>query len=60
MSVLITNIGELVTNAPNGIGPGPFTSASGAALVMEAGVVAWTGIQIWWTVKTEHPYVKRP
>ena len=43
MSVLITNIGELVTNAPNGIGPGPFTSASGAALVMEAGVVAWTG-----------------
>jgi len=41
--VLITNIGELVTNAPNGIGPGPFTSASGAALVMEAGVVAWTG-----------------
>jgi imidazolonepropionase len=41
--VLITNIGELVTNAPNGIGPGPFTSASNAALVMEAGVVAWTG-----------------
>jgi imidazolonepropionase len=43
VSVLITNIGELVTNAPDGAGPGPFTTASGAALVMDAGVVAWTG-----------------
>jgi hypothetical protein len=30
------------------------------AMGIVAAVVAWTGIQIWWTVKTEHPYVKRP
>jgi len=45
MSTLITNIGELVTNAPRqpGGGPGPFAAAANAALVMDAGLVAWTG-----------------
>ena len=45
MSTLITNIGELVTNAPRqpGGGPGPFAVAANAALVMDAGLVAWTG-----------------
>ncbi|HLQ55528.1 MAG TPA: imidazolonepropionase [Streptosporangiaceae bacterium] len=47
MSVLITNIGELVTNAPGDggepAGPGPFASAANAALVIDAGRVAWTG-----------------
>ena len=50
MSTLITNIGELVTNAPRpgaGTGTGgpagPFSAVSGAALVMQAGLVAWTG-----------------
>ena len=41
MSTLITNIGELVTNAPqHADGAG---SLSDAALVMDAGLVAWTG-----------------
>ena len=40
MSVLITNIGELVTNAA----PDPgFCAVRDAALVIENGVVAWTG-----------------
>ena len=47
MSTLITNIGELVTNAaPDddpGRGPGPFAALTGAALVIEDGRVAWTG-----------------
>jgi len=47
VSVLITNIGELVTNAPGDggepAGPGPFASAANAALVIDAGRVAWTG-----------------
>ncbi len=47
MSLLITNIGELVTNAPRGAGqpagPGPFASVGAAALVLDAGQVAWTG-----------------
>jgi imidazolonepropionase len=45
MSTLITNIGELVTNAPHqpGHGPGPFATRADAALVMDAGLVAWTG-----------------
>jgi imidazolonepropionase len=47
MSTLITNIGELVTNAPAdgdpASGPGPFMSQAGAALVIDEGRVAWTG-----------------
>jgi len=62
VSVLITNIGELVTNAPaggagpQGAGPqgdgqrgdrpqgaGPFAALADAAVVIEAGQVAWTG-----------------
>jgi imidazolonepropionase len=47
MSTLITNIGELVTNAPAdgdpSRGPGPFAAQSGAALVIDEGTVAWTG-----------------
>ena len=47
MSLLITNIGELVTNAPEGdsraAGPGSFASTPAAALVIDAGQVAWTG-----------------
>jgi imidazolonepropionase len=47
VSTLITNIGELVTNAAPGDdpgqGPGSFAALSGAALVIEAGRVAWTG-----------------
>src|SRR5580692_6260834 len=47
MSTLITNIGELVTNAPGdhdpSRGPGPFEARTGAALVIDAGRVAWTG-----------------
>ena len=61
-SLLITNIGELVTNAPpdaaaprsgppdsatppdgGAPGPGTFASVADAALVIEAGRVAWTG-----------------
>ena len=47
VSTLITNIGELVTNAPDdgdpAGGPGPFTALTGAALVVDDGRVAWTG-----------------
>jgi imidazolonepropionase len=45
VSILLTNIGELVTNAPTGgpDGPGPFVAVADAALVIEAGRVAWTG-----------------
>jgi imidazolonepropionase len=46
VSVLIRNIGELVTNEPApgaGAGPGPFAARAGAALVIEDGRVAWTG-----------------
>jgi imidazolonepropionase len=48
VSTLITNIGELVTNAPaadpgSGDGPGPFQAITGAALVLDEGRVAWTG-----------------
>ena len=44
--MLITNIGELVTNAPEGgqgAGPGAFAAITGAALVIEDGRVAWLG-----------------
>jgi imidazolonepropionase len=47
VSVLITNIGELVTNAPvdavSVASPGPFAAITDAALVMADGLVAWTG-----------------
>ena len=47
MSTLITNIGELVTNVgPDddpGQGPGSFAALTGAALVIDDGLVAWTG-----------------
>ena len=47
MSVLITNIGELVTNAPREAvsvaSPGPFEALADAAIVIEDGLVAWTG-----------------
>ncbi len=48
MSTLLANIGELVTNdggdaGGEEAGPGAFASITGAALVIEAGRVAWTG-----------------
>jgi imidazolonepropionase len=49
VSTLITNVGELVTNAGpdddpgQGQGPGPFAALTGAALVIDDGRVAWTG-----------------
>ncbi len=44
MSTLITNVGELVTNEPAaGAGPGPFSARTDAALVIDGGLVAWTG-----------------
>ena len=54
MSTLITNIGELVTNAPAGDpgpgapgepggGPGEFSVITGAAVVIDDGQIAWTG-----------------
>ncbi len=47
MSTLITNIGELVTNAgpaaEAAAGPGPLAAVTDAALVIEDGRVAWTG-----------------
>ncbi len=47
MSTLLTNIGELVTNAPEDgwgtAGPGPYAAIADAALVIDDGRVAWTG-----------------
>jgi imidazolonepropionase len=47
VSVLITNIGELVTNAPRDAvsvaSPGPFDVIPDAAVVLDEGLVAWTG-----------------
>jgi imidazolonepropionase len=47
VSVLITNIGELVTNAPRDAvsvaSPGPFDAIPDAAVILDAGLVAWTG-----------------
>ncbi len=53
MSTLITNIGELVTNAADDSGPAPVSRAAGpatgfaarpdAAMVIDGGLVAWTG-----------------
>ena len=44
-SLLITRIGELVTNAPGeaGRGPGRFALITDAALIVEGDRVAWTG-----------------
>ncbi|MBX6748159.1 MAG: imidazolonepropionase [Micromonosporaceae bacterium] len=42
MSVLVTNIGELVTNDP-ALGEGPLGILTDAALVAEEGRVAWVG-----------------
>src|SRR5215469_9127425 len=42
-SLLITGIGELVTNAPDGRGAGAFAALADAALVIEDGLIAWTG-----------------
>jgi imidazolonepropionase len=48
VSVLITNIGELITNAPldavSVASPGPFAAIENAAIVLEDGLVAWTGL----------------
>jgi imidazolonepropionase len=41
MSVVITNVGELVTNEPETAGQ--FAAVAGAALVIDDGRVAWTG-----------------
>lgn len=45
MSTLITNIAELVTNAPDqeGSTPGPFSAIADAALVIQDESVAWVG-----------------
>jgi imidazolonepropionase len=47
VSVLITNIGDLVTNAPRDAvsvtSPGPFEVIAAAALVLDDGLVAWAG-----------------
>jgi imidazolonepropionase len=49
VSRLVTNIGELVSNAPDPggdstqSGPGPFAAIQDAALVIESGRVAWIG-----------------
>ena len=47
VSILITNIGELVTNAAPGDtgagGPAGFAFLTGAALVIDGGQIAWTG-----------------
>jgi imidazolonepropionase len=42
-SLLVTNIGQLVTNDPGAGDGSPLGVISGAALVVEAGRVAWTG-----------------
>lgn len=45
--MLITNIGELVTNAPRDAvsvaSPGPFSAIADAAVVLDSGLVAWAG-----------------
>jgi imidazolonepropionase len=48
VSLLLANIGELVTNDGGGAGgaeagPGAFAAITGAALILEAGRVAWAG-----------------
>jgi imidazolonepropionase len=47
VSLLITNIGELVTNAPRDAvsvaSPGPYEAVADAALVLDEGLIAWTG-----------------
>jgi imidazolonepropionase len=47
VSALITNIGELITNAPmdavSVASPGPFEAVTDAALVLDQGLVAWVG-----------------
>jgi imidazolonepropionase len=47
VSLLITNIGELVTNAPREAvsvaSPGPYEAIADAALVLDEGLVAWAG-----------------
>ena len=43
MSVLITNISELVTNQPDGQAGAGYAAVADAALVIEQGRVAWTG-----------------
>jgi imidazolonepropionase len=43
VSTLITNIGELVTNAPDAGGAGGFAALSDAALVIDDELIAWTG-----------------
>jgi imidazolonepropionase len=43
VSTLITNIGELVTNAPDAGGAGGFVALSDAALVIDDELIAWTG-----------------
>lgn len=43
MSTLITNIGELVTNAAQAGAGGGFTALANAGLVMDGGRIAWTG-----------------
>jgi imidazolonepropionase len=47
VSLLITNIGELVTNARQDalgvVSPGPFEAFADAAIVLDGGLVAWTG-----------------
>jgi imidazolonepropionase len=48
VSVLITNIGELIINAPldavSVASPGPFAAIENAAIVLDDGLVAWTGL----------------
>jgi imidazolonepropionase len=48
VSVLITNIGELIINAPldavSVASPGPFAAIENAAIVLDGGLVAWTGL----------------
>ncbi len=45
--MLITNIGELITNAPRDAvsvaSPGPFEAITDAAIVLDSGLVAWAG-----------------
>jgi len=47
VSLLITHIGELVTNAPRDAvsvaSPGPFEALADAAIVLDEGLVAWAG-----------------